>query len=464
MSERTGKIVAYYPANRQGKIQPDDKGPAALFYLTSVSNADPAPKENDVVVFDAPAPRKNKKGKVVQDQASSVTITERAPEPTPEELARKARKLEAARNPQKNRRGDKRGRGPAGAGRGGVGGERSARGPQDRSRPDRRRGDAAPAERTAVASERKERSSRPGQKRQDRQKRKPAGTNESKRPSLKAKVRYPLHATVASAGLHMEQSNPALVYQKYIQWPAPVDANKTDTRWRLTERNQAFFVGKTIAPLYRQYERKTLPWAALRSRREALLRSMERSGFHIASEVVRGPWRFAVDTRTNVILDAVALPLNYSYGYPSIPAEALRELTILGLANEGDATELAKILAGENQKVQCVLLDAMPTARIQQMGVERTELRQAAAVLASTVTANEIEEGAAPGVQESLQALSLPDTASFSFSIALRGENASRELAQKLLGVLSNSLRVLTTQATKDPVKEPAAVAQGWAL
>ena len=73
-----GKVSSYNAVNRVGYIKPEEGGPDVRFYLTSVSNAEPLPNVGDQVTYTAPEPRKSKRGKLVQENASSVTIEERA--------------------------------------------------------------------------------------------------------------------------------------------------------------------------------------------------------------------------------------------------------------------------------------------------------------------------------------------------------------------------------------------------
>jgi CRISPR/Cas system CMR subunit Cmr6 (Cas7 group RAMP superfamily) len=111
MAERTGKIISFNPINRLGEIRPQDGGPAARFYLPAVTNADPQPKAGDTALFDAPEVRKNKQGKVIQGDASSVTITERAPDrPVRAPENRDATNRRFSKNPNGRRAPGDRGR------------------------------------------------------------------------------------------------------------------------------------------------------------------------------------------------------------------------------------------------------------------------------------------------------------------------------------------------------------------
>ena len=440
MSERTGKIVAYFPANRQGKIQPDDKGPAALFYVTAVTNAEPPPKENDLVVFSAPEPRKNKKGKLIQDQASTVTISERAPEPSPQELARKARKEQAA-HAKKNTRGQRRAR--PGDKRAGRNADRRG-GPQNQ-KPENSRAGSTRAEQSqdSNGSNQKGRKADSGKNSRNKTRR---TANEKK--SIRAKVRYPTARDVGKNVFHFEFSNPALVSKKFIQWPTPADAKPANDAWRLSERNQNFFLTRTLAPLYRNFEKKSLPWAAIRGRREALLRTMERSGFVVASEIVSGPWRFGLDKAKGHVLDTSHVSFDRTYGYPIIAASALSKILLDASDNNSEISDTLKdAIAGKSSQVRCCVLDAVPTGRIQTFTIERCDM----------VAAEQVggPENVAASTTKSAHVACCGDNANFVFSIALSGPGVQRSDSQRLVSLLAEQITKVNKTGIRSPQKEP---------
>ena len=505
MAERRGKIITYNPTNRQGTIRPEDNGPATLFYINNVSNPEPAPKSKDVVVFQAPEPRKNKRGKIVQDQAVSVTIEERAPELTAEQIASQEKKkqreraelrrtfLEARKNggmkkPERRGKGRKSDKGKGkGKGRSRSDGDkdkvRKPRGPSSR---DRSATDKGPRK----ASDRK---ARP----------------KSKKPSIQSKIRYPMSRDIPRGILHMEQSNPGLVFDKFLQWPgtaAPLkksakpnkqakedspestsqlqktenvqkkeelekSTETTDTTaptrpeqdWKLSGKHRQFFLSRTVAPLYRNYERKTLPWSAVRARREAMLRSLEHCGYSISSEIIKGPWRFAVSGSMPSVLDEAPISFQRTFSYPTIPAANLQRLLLNYFAQCDSSTAGVPETVVESfrrsldrQKPDVIVFDAVPTNKIVQFTIERS--------WCSTPQwqkdGNLLEAGERKGRR--LYALCTGDDAGFSLNVAAKEPAGQREISKMLLGVIAKLVQQaneqLLTPGSKEEKKFPGAV------
>lgn len=553
MAERRGKILTYNATNRQGTIKPEDNGPTALFYINSVSNPEPEPKAKDVVVFTAPEPRKNKRGKMVQDQASSVTIEERAPELTPEQIAAREKKknreraelrrtfLEARKSggikkpERKGRRSDK--------------GKGRSRNPRDKDgeRPKRPRNPRSSEERS---SERRARKPLKSKKVDPRQ----------KKPSIQSKIRYPMARDIPRSILHMDQSNPGLVFDKFLQWPGATDAatrpkrhapqkkaagknqtvEKTQTppaaglentaqvaetssapvapitaeatpkavapdatavakapiaadaavaadsaqkdgkdahqsaqqeqgapqqtqQWKLTGKHKQFFLTKTLAPLYRNFERKTLPWAAVRARREVMLRSLENSGYAVASDVIKGPWRFAISNTLPSILDEAPLSFQRIFSYPVIPAKNLQQLllrhieqcdtTSLGLSEEV-AESFRKSI--DRQTPEIIVFDAMPTSKIVQFTIERSWCSAPQWQSNGSMQDEKARKG------RRLYSICTGDDASFSLSIAAKEPSSKREVSSAVLTVLTklvqNANQELITPGDKQARKFQGAV------
>ena len=292
---KPGKISQYNPVNRFGYVKPEGGGPAIGFYLNVVSNAEPAPKEDDVVTFDAPDPRKNKKGKMVQDYATSITIEERAPEKPPA--------------PPKKKAGEKRA-GPKGRGAKGRGQQRREQ--KGGKKPRRSRPEIPSKEKVFAELESK----------RMRRDKKP------KQEPISSHGRLPLARDVDFRLLDEQQANPSLLLQKFIQWPKP-DPAKLKTkkpRWTLSEKNKRYFLNKVFLPFYRAFHKNQAPWAEHRDRRRNLLTRLDEQGYAVYSQKLETESRLSVGPAQPSILENSTISLDYLYGFPIIPAKTIKGL------------------------------------------------------------------------------------------------------------------------------------------
>ena len=574
MAEKRGVIVNYNTTNRQGRIRPEDGGPEAMFYLPNVANAEPLPREGDKVVFDAPPPRKNKKGKVIQENASSVTIDERAPELTPEQLARIARqKADAERrvysnDPRPSKGGKGRGRDGKGGGRGdrrggddrrGSGGFRRDAGAPGGSGPGRdgagrsgpgregfrKEGEAAGPRRDG---QRRAGPGRDGERRFDRRDGKPGAPRRSdgkpgdrkgrQQTKPQDRIKVPWGRDLPASAVHLDYSNPSLVLEKFVQWPkeqlpreqlpqqprprreervrpprreapptalavalqaaagaaaepvapevavaeaqpvteiaapvetvaaeaplAPTDLTAEATPpqdaqaqqpkgkpepsvWKLLPKHKRYFLTRTLAQLYRNYERKTLPWTAVRARREQMLRSIEQSGYTVASELVRGPWRFAVDGLAPNILGDAPLSFDRIFGHPSIPAANLRRLLERFVAQHAELTpELAAL------EQDCIILDAVPSTKVGQFTIEEVPCRYP---IWSTDGITEDK-----GISRTAFALCSGVDSAFLITVAVKDSSPERKAAKALLFALVSAIRSANSTFAIEGAEKPTPV------
>jgi hypothetical protein len=438
MAEQKGIIVEYNPTNRQGKVRAleqtaETKGLEALFYLTSVTNADPLPKAKDIVIFSAPAPRKNKKGKFVQENATSVTIEERAPEPSPQELA--ARKQREERSKGNSRFTGNRDRKQNNKNR--------SRENHKRDRPDKVF--ATEGVSTDLNAKKPEKRIRNNN----------ALKKPNNKPSISDRIQYPLGRDIPANILHMEQSNPGLVLEKYIQWPktqmAKNDSLQNKNTWQLLDKHKKYFLSRTVSEIYRNFERRSLPWSAVRSSREAMLSSLERSGYTIASEIIKGPWCFGVSGITRGVIDDALLCFDKVFGFPYIPASNIKRLLNSYLKSDkaNNIDPQLKKLALENS-ASVLIFDIVPTTRLGQFAIQQANCVYPKFNLNSETIQHLPQEA---------YAFVTGEDAAFSVSIAIKDPLAERAGAKQLLLALVDAIKLANSLAVATMDKYQTATA-----
>ena len=362
MAERTGKVVVFHPVNRQGEIKPDDGGPSALFYLPSVTNAEPLPKRGDTVTFDAPEVRKNKQGKPVQGNATSVTITVRGPElpperprPSPRDGGRgtrgslgrgdrgrgdRGRRFEPRgdRSPGdrapgdrrlSDRRGERPGEGPRGERRGAPYSDRRGAPPSDRGGPrsDRRGrpersarpgGERRPGERT-------ERGRRPerGGKARESNPRRDSSARERVSGTLPLPIRFP------RAALTAREVQPTLALEKLVLWPAEDRAKKPaeseqQTAPRFSQRNKSYFFQELFLKSFEHVQRHRIAWPALSARWNTALTLLEEDGWTVRRQAFRMRSRLSVGADRGGVLAGGGIALSRTLGFPIVPGSAIK--------------------------------------------------------------------------------------------------------------------------------------------
>lgn len=404
MAEKNGTIVSYNPTNRLGEIIPEGTQLRCRFYLTTVSNAEPLPKAGDKVSFEAPEPRKNKSGKLVQSDATAVTVVERGasgkPLPPRTDERREARRgkgrgpdstkpLWAQRGPD-DRKGRER--------RGGTRGEKSERRGQSGSRsPGGERSPGMGASRGApVGGERR----RAGEARAPLRgsagrgvpggrvsggrgfNRRGPGGRSGGQPAHVGST-FPLSAEFSPLNLQNPGFNPGLILDKFIGWPAPatslgrsaggVAGGPTHRRWHLSERNKSFFLRNFVLEPLRQSFQRVLPHDALHTRRESLLTSLQTVGHVVWKRTLGSTSKLALGSVHPSMLGGLSMPLARTLPHPFIPAESIRGLMrsyLRALANSGDvpaeqeAQQLLSVLFGSKDSPGALMVfDAIPLER-----------------------------------------------------------------------------------------------------
>jgi hypothetical protein len=272
---KTGKIVSYNPINRLGEIKLDDgAGPLARFYLRAVTNADPLPKRNDKVQVEAPEIRKNKQGKSVQGDATSVEIVERAPEEPPKPVyqqnsSERSSFRDKPRRDRKPRR-DNNGR------------------DNNRARTEKGAG---------IRTERVFRENAPNEDRNSRE-------NRPRKPRIARSQRESRSKQDNSIPY---QCNPTLVVDRFFN----------------AEINQQSENALKRAFIYSQ--KYMIPWGIIRSRRDQLFKNLSESGLIVEM----------IELRSLVSLEIGRVKLHTNFGYPYLPAKTLRS-ELDSIAEEAD--------------------------------------------------------------------------------------------------------------------------------
>lgn len=289
MSERRGKILSYNAVNRLGEIQPEGTTLRCRFYLPVVANPEPTPKTGDVVTFEAPEPRKNKQGKAVQGDATSVTVVEYAPAPPPrpQQAPRHARDLR-------------------GKGRSGQRGARRER-PDDKNRPQWQMRDRAPKERERAPRARPERAPR----------RAPSeGPRDRKPRTAFSQARFELPQGVGLQSLDNRACHPGLLLDRLIPWPRQ--------GWQLSEDNRGYFLERSVIFTQHGVAERVLPFFALRKRQEDLLSLLSESGESVQSATLRLGSRLVLATRERAILNGVGGSWRWTEAVPKVPGSLIK--------------------------------------------------------------------------------------------------------------------------------------------
>lgn len=333
-----GKIASYNPINRVGYIKPESSGePVVRFYLNTVSNPEPTPKEHDIVSYDAPEPRKSKRGKTVQGDATTVTIDERSPE-IPDAL-RPAPRPKPKFDPFKAQEEESRNKNK----------KRKARQPRE--------GDRRPrsAEKELAGGKRKLKEF-------------------SKAPKVQRNFKFAISKDVSRDIIDTMGSNPSLVHDRFFQWPKFVEKKgeassqskrlaKRPPSWQIEERHQDYFLSKTISHLYKNFEIKRLPVAALRSRSDSSDKVLEQSGYsfikvdsELAIPIVSKGSYSSILNHSGVNLDTI-------FGFQKIESIKIRDIFLLYLKSL-EESEFVKSLIQAIGEGKILFFDAVPRDRI----------------------------------------------------------------------------------------------------
>jgi cold shock CspA family protein len=427
MAEKRGVVTQYNAVNRFGYIRPDGGGDVVGFYFNVVSNGtEGAPKSNDKVEFDAPDPRKNKKGQVVQGNATAVSITERAPAPPPgsERSANRRVDRDAYSDPRPRRggggRGDRKRGGPGERqGRGRPDGERRF---GDRDRGDRpardgeRRGEGRPRRRDdrvggALAGRNgPPREARPnGRDRLGR--RKPAERGgqpqRDRRAPVAGRSRFPLSREFSERRVDLGICNPGLLLDKFIEWPAGerrVHSGAAPS-WGFEERHNSYFLHHTFAQTFARFWGHHVPWYGLKIRRRAEAAQLVAAGYRTASAVVAGDLPLGCQRIGEGFGRNHGFAVDSRYGYPTIPAWAIISL-LRGYLKSSAAAEVSteedrKAVADALSAGAIAALDAFPQAHDSQPVMKRVLCHPPAKWFAGTVKAEMPIERGKPEAEDS---------------------------------------------------------------
>ena len=380
MSERNGTIVHYNPTNRQGEIAPEEGGPHALFYVRDVTNADPAPKARDKVTFDAPDARKNKQGKIIQGNATSVTITERSPDlPPPVRQPEPRRQSANARRGREGRGGPRRNDRRGGPSRG----ERRSGPPR---RPDRSHDQAAPsiaAQPTGDAPESKEHGT--GRRRtvelkdkgRRREGRRPArDRGKSRRPgptagkrehalAVKAEAnRFPLAADLRFESICSAEVHPGLLRDRFLAWPARKAEQHTDAApggaWGFREKNKEYFLERVFLPAYQRHAARGAIWELLQLRRKSLVESYRDDGYAVREFHAAAAGKLAVQLWRTGVASAFGTALDHMMGAPVLPGAALKGAALRSSRLSGGFDADSGIFGRSGEAGKVLFLDGVP--------------------------------------------------------------------------------------------------------
>lgn len=330
MTERRGKVLSYNPTNRLGEIQPEGTTLRARFYLPAVTNPDPLPKAGDVVTFEAPEPRKNKQGKSVQGDATSVTVVEYAPAPPP-------RAATQARHPRdtRGRPRDSRGRFPRREG--GVRRDRSSSA-REGTRSRTRTADGKPAQEARPPR-------REGGARKPRQARTAPRTQGRRGAFSRARLLVP--GAVSAEVLDSRSCHPGLLIERMIAWPSQ--------GLQLSEAQRRYFLERAVIPTQHAVAERTMPFAAVRRRQEELLSLIEESGEGVWSSRLRLSTRLALSLNARTILGNVGGSWRYTDAIPIIPGTLLKGTLKAFLHGEGAFDEVSPVAKDALMRLRSVL-------------------------------------------------------------------------------------------------------------
>ena len=185
--------------------------------------------------------------------------------------------------------------------------------------------------------------------------------------------------------VHKTGSNPSLVLDKYVEWPKrkPLTKNprekKTEEKklpvkrkpaWLLEERNQEFFLKKTVVPLLKNFEAKRLPSAALKDRDSLLKTSLASSeDFLLKSIEIVVEFPFFLAQNFDSVVKHSGLSLDFLFGYQILPASLVRRLArsyarFLLKKEELSEEHFNAIFGEKNSEGSIIFLDSHPLKRI----------------------------------------------------------------------------------------------------